>query len=259
MFDTKRLIGRKFDDAEVQADMDDCPFTVFSTDSKGDCKSHGAKFVLETRCCCCVRYAGRVPSVLRRKWGHWAETRLGERNVLIFNLGGGTFDVSLLTIEEGIFEVKATTGDTHLGGEDFDNRLVNHFAPEFKRKNKKAPLSLSSLKVLRDSKMDKATVHEIVLVGGSTCIPRIIKLVSDFFNGKEPNKSINPDEAVAYGAAVQAAILSGDTSEKTQDLLLPSATSLLAQRDLTRRIRYIWSRSVLPRPPLPRLRRPFRS
>jgi len=203
----------------------------------------------------------------------------GERNVLIFDLGGGTFDVSLLTIEEGIFEVKATAGDTHLGGEDFDNRLVNHFVQEFKRKNKKdlssnarsvrrlrtacerAKRTLSSAtqtsieidslfegidfytsltrarfeelcqdlfrgtlepveKVLRDSKIDKSNVHEIVLVGGSTRIPRIVKLVSDFFNGKEPNKSINPDEAVAYGAAVQAAILSGDTSEKTQDLLL---------------------------------------
>lgn len=203
----------------------------------------------------------------------------GEKNVLIFDLGGGTFDVSLLTIEEGIFEVKATAGDTHLGGEDFDNRLVNHFVQEFKRKNKKdlsgnpralrrlrtacerAKRTLSSAastsieidslfegidfytsitrarfeelcqdlfrstmepveKVLRDSKIDKNSVNEIVLVGGSTRIPRIQKLVSDFFNGKEPNKSINPDEAVAYGAAVQAAILTGDTSEKTQEILL---------------------------------------
>ncbi|GAA5976431.1 hypothetical protein JCM11641_006008 [Rhodosporidiobolus odoratus] len=203
----------------------------------------------------------------------------GEKNVLIFDLGGGTFDVSLLTIEEGIFEVKATAGDTHLGGEDFDNRLVTHFVAEFKRKNKKdlssnaralrrlrtacerAKRTLSSAaqttieidslfegvdfytsitrarfeelcqdlfrstmepveKVLRDSKIDKQSVHEIVLVGGSTRIPRVQKLVSDFFGGKEPNKSINPDEAVAYGAAVQAAILTGDTSEKTQDLLL---------------------------------------
>jgi len=202
-----------------------------------------------------------------------------EKNVLIFDLGGGTFDVSLLTIEEGIFEVKATAGDTHLGGEDFDNRLVNHFVQEFKRKFKKdlssnarslrrlrtacerAKRTLSSAaqtsieidslfegidfytsltrarfeelnqdlfrstmepveKVLRDSKLDKSQVHEIVLVGGSTRIPKIQKMVSDYFNGKEPNKSINPDEAVAYGAAVQAAILSGDTSEKTQDILL---------------------------------------
>merc|ERR1712137_153255 len=202
-----------------------------------------------------------------------------EKNVLIFDLGGGTFDVSLLTIEEGIFEVKATAGDTHLGGEDFDNRLVNHFVQEFKRKHKKdltsnaralrrlrtacerAKRTLSSSaqtsieidslyegvdfytsitrarfeelcqdlfrstidpveKVLRDAKVDKSLVHEIVLVGGSTRIPKVQKLVSDFFNGKEPSKSINPDEAVAYGAAVQAAILSGDTSSKTQDLLL---------------------------------------
>merc|ERR1711985_188876 len=204
----------------------------------------------------------------------------GERNVLIFDLGGGTFDVSLLTIEEGIFEVKSTAGDTHLGGEDFDNRLVNHFVNEFKRKHKKdlssnsralrrlrtacerAKRTLSSSaqtsieidslyegidfytsitrarfeelcqdlfrstmepveRVLRDAKIDKSSVHEIVLVGGSTRIPRIQKLVSDFFNGKEPNKSINPDEAVAYGAAVQAAILSGDTSSKsTSEILL---------------------------------------
>ena len=204
---------------------------------------------------------------------------VGERNVLVFDLGGGTFNTTLMTIEEGIFEVKATAGDTHLGGMDFDNRLVNHFVQEFKRKNNKdifpdpralyrlrtacerakrtlssaasTSIEISSLfegidfytsltrarfeelcqdlfrstldpveKVLRDSKIDKANVHEIVLVGGSTRIPRITKLVSDFFNGKEPNKSINPDEVVAYGAAIQAAILSGDTSEKTQDLLL---------------------------------------
>ncbi|SCU99944.1 LANO_0F04456g1_1 [Lachancea nothofagi CBS 11611] len=203
----------------------------------------------------------------------------GEKNVLIFDLGGGTFDVSLLSIEDGIFEVKATAGDTHLGGEDFDNRLVNHFVQEFKRKNKKdlttnqralrrlrtacerAKRTLSSSaqtsieidslfegidlytsitrarfeelcadlfrstidpveKVLRDAKLDKSQVHEIVLVGGSTRIPKVQKLVSDFFNGKEPNRSINPDEAVAYGAAVQAAILTGDQSSKTQDLLL---------------------------------------
>merc|ERR1711966_59792 len=202
-----------------------------------------------------------------------------ERNVLIFDLGGGTFDVSLLTIEEGIFEVKATAGDTHLGGEDFDTRLSNHFAAEFKRKHKKdisgnaralrrlrtacerakrtlssstqAHIEIDSLfdgvdfnstitrarfedlcmdyfkkcmdpceKVLRDAKISKGGVDEVVLVGGSTRIPKIQSLLSDFFNGKEPCKSINPDEAVAYGATVQAAILSGDTSEKMQDLLL---------------------------------------
>lgn len=208
-----------------------------------------------------------------------------ERNVLIFDLGGGTFDVSLLTIEDGIFEVKATAGDTHLGGEDFDNRMVNHFLNEFKRKNKKdlsgsarslrrlrtacerAKRTLSSAtqttieidslfegidyyssitrakfeelcmdlfrgtldpveKVLRDSKIPKAEVDDIVLVGGSTRIPKIQSLLVDFFNGKELCKNINPDEAVAYGAAVQAAILAGDTSEKTQDLLLLDVTPL---------------------------------
>ena len=209
----------------------------------------------------------------------------GERNVLIFDLGGGTFDVSILTIEDGIFEVKSTAGDTHLGGEDFDNRMVNHFIQEFKRKYKKDPsenkralrrlrtacerakrtlsasaqasIEIDSLyegidfytsvtrarfeelcgdlfrgtlepveKSLRDAKMDKAQIHDIVLVGGSTRIPKIQKLLQDFFNGKELNKSINPDEAVAYGAAVQAAILCGDKSEAVQDLLLLDVTPL---------------------------------
>merc|ERR1711884_418492 len=208
-----------------------------------------------------------------------------ESNVLIFDLGGGTFDVSILTIEDGIFEVKATSGDTHLGGEDFDNRMVNHFMTEFKRKHKKdlagnkrslrrlrtacerakrtlsasaqATIEIDSLfegidfytsttrarfeelcadlfrgtmdpveKSLRDAKMDKSDIHEIVLVGGSTRIPKIQKLLQDFFSGKELNKSINPDEAVAYGAAVQAAILSGDKSEEVQDLLLLDVTPL---------------------------------
>ena len=202
-----------------------------------------------------------------------------ERNVLIFDLGGGTFDVSLLTIEEGIFEVKATAGDTHLGGEDFDSRLVNFFVSEFKRKFKKdvtanarslrrlrtacerAKRTLSSTtqttveidslvdgidfyssitrakfeelcmdlfrgtldpveKVLRDSKIAKSEIDDVVLVGGSTRIPKVQQLLVDYFNGKELCKNINPDEAVAYGAAVQAAILCGDTSDKMQDLLL---------------------------------------
>merc|ERR1711953_1033032 len=202
-----------------------------------------------------------------------------ESNVLIFDLGGGTFDVSILTIEDGIFEVKSTAGDTHLGGEDFDNRLVDHFVNEFKRKHKKdisgnkralrrlrtacerakrtlsasaqANIEIDSLfegidfytsitrarfeelcsdlfrgtlepveKSLRDAKMDKSAIHDIVLVGGSTRIPKIQKLISDFFNGKDLNKSINPDEAVAYGAAVQAAILTGEQHESVSDLLL---------------------------------------
>merc|ERR1719207_155266 len=208
-----------------------------------------------------------------------------ESNVLIFDLGGGTFDVSILSIEGGIFEVKSTAGDTHLGGEDFDNRMVDHFVNEFKRKHKKdisshkralrrlrtacerakrtlsasaqANIEIDSLfegidfytsitrarfeelcsdlfkgtlepveKAMRDAKMDKSSIHEVVLVGGSTRIPKVQSLLQDFFNGKELNKSINPDEAVAYGAAVQAAILSGDTSEAINDLLLLDVTPL---------------------------------
>lgn len=209
-----------------------------------------------------------------------------EKNVLIFDLGGGTFDVSLLTIDEGIFEVKATAGDTHLGGEDFDNRMVMHFVAEFKRKMKKdisnnersmrrlrtacerakrtlssssqAHLEIDSLfegidfnstitrarfedmnmdyfkkcmepveKVLRDSKISKSSIDEIVLVGGSTRIPKIQTMLSEYFGGKELCKSINPDEAVAYGATVQATILSGNNqSEQLQDLLLLDVTPL---------------------------------
>merc|ERR1712045_884088 len=209
----------------------------------------------------------------------------GEKHVLIYDLGGGTFDVSILTIEDGIFEVKSTSGDTHLGGEDFDNRMVNHFMTEFKRKHKKdlsgnkralrrlrtacerakrtlsasaqASIEIDSLfegidfytsitrarfeelnadlfrgtmdpveKSLRDAKLDKSSINDIVLVGGSTRIPKVQKLLQDFFSGKELNKSINPDEAVAYGAAVQAAILQGNTSEAVQDLLLLDVTPL---------------------------------
>ena len=202
-----------------------------------------------------------------------------ERNVLIFDCGGGTFDVSILTIDDSIFEVKATAGDTHLGGEDFDTKLVEYFVDEFKRKHRKdltenkkslrrlrtacesAKRSLSSSnvanieidslydgidfatsitrakfenlceslfkktmlpveQVLRDSKISKSDINEVVLVGGSTRIPRIQQLLSEFFNGKELCKSINPDECVAYGAAVQAALLTGSKDSKISDLLL---------------------------------------
>ena len=208
-----------------------------------------------------------------------------EQNILIFDLGGGTFDVSILTIDDGIFEVKATAGDTHLGGEDFDNRMVSWCIQEFKRKHKKDPSgnnralrrlrtacerakrTLSSStettievdalfdgtdfmtkitrakfeelcmdlfrstidpveRVIMDSKISKANIHEIVLVGGSTRIPKVCSLLTDYFNGKELNRSINPDEAVAYGAAVQAAILSGDQSKVMQDILLLDVTAL---------------------------------
>merc|ERR1712196_722630 len=205
-----------------------------------------------------------------------------EKNILVYDLGGGTFDVSLLTIDNGVFEVVATSGDTHLGGEDFDQRLIKHFMEIFKTKSgidmskdkkalqklrkecekaKRALSSTSSVQlrvetlsggqdfeetltrstfeklnndlfqktlkpvndVLSDSKMSKSEIHEIVLVGGSTRIPKVQTLIKDFFNGKEPNRGINPDEAVAYGAAVQAGILSG---EGAQELLLLDVTPL---------------------------------
>lgn len=210
-----------------------------------------------------------------------------ERTVLIYDLGGGTFDTSLLTIEGGIFEVLATAGDTHLGGEDFDSKMVDHFCLEFKRKHKKdlktnpralrrlrtacerakrtlststtAQIELDSLfegidfitsmtrarfedicsadfkkcmnpveKVLMDAKKSKNQVDEIVLVGGSTRIPKIQAMLSEYFNGKELCKNINPDEAVAYGATVQAAILSGSAkhSKKLDELLLMDVTPL---------------------------------
>merc|ERR1712032_948583 len=210
----------------------------------------------------------------------------GEKNILIYDMGGGTFDVSLLTIEDGIFEVKATAGDTHLGGEDFDNRIVDFCLQDFKRKNRgkdmvgnhrairrlrtqcerakrtlssstQATIEIDSLfegidyscslsrarfeelnmdyfrnsmgpveKCLRDSGIDKRNVHDVVLVGGSTRIPKVQAMIQEFFNGKEPNRSINPDEAVAFGAAVQAAILTGEGSAQVQDLLLLDVTPL---------------------------------
>ena len=208
-----------------------------------------------------------------------AEEEEEDKNILIFDLGGGTFDVSILSIHDGVFEVKATAGDTHLGGEDFDNELVAFFSKEFEKKYRKsirgnkrairrlrtacerAKRTLSSAtqanieidalfdgedfyssltrarfedlcgkyfkatldpvgQALRDAKLDKSAIQEIILVGGSTRIPKIQKLLQDFFNGRTLNKSINPDEAVAYGAAVQGAILSGDASRNIKDVLL---------------------------------------
>ncbi|KAG0790578.1 hypothetical protein G6F21_005712 [Rhizopus arrhizus] len=327
VFDAKRMIGRRFNDHEIQADMKHWPFKVvdkggkpnIEVEHKGETKTFTpeeiSSMVLTKMRETSEAYLGGTvdaavvtvpayfndsqrqatkdagtiaglnvlriinePTAAAIAYGLDKKSK-GETNVLIFDLGGGTFDVSLLTIEDGIFEVKATAGDTHLGGEDFDNRLVDHFIQEFKRKFKKdissnaravrrlrtacerAKRTLSSAaqtsieidslfegvdfytsltrarfeelnqdlfrntmepveKVLRDSKIDKSQVHDIVLVGGSTRIPKVQKMVSDYFNGKEPNKSINPDEAVAYGAAVQAAILTGNTSEKTDSLLL---------------------------------------
>ncbi len=220
------------------------------------------------------------PTAAAIAYGLGAGKSAKERNVLIYDLGGGTFDVSLLTIQGGVFTVKATAGDTHLGGQDFDTNLLEHFKKEFFRKTKKDmsndPRALRRLRtacerakrtlsngaqttveidslfegedfaaqitrarfedinakafngtldpvaqVMKDAAMDKSKVDEIVLVGGSTRIPKIQKLLSDFFGGKKLEKSINPDEAVAYGAAVQAGILSGKaTSAETADLLL---------------------------------------
>ncbi|PKY23675.1 hsp71-like protein [Rhizophagus irregularis] len=327
VFSVHRLIGRNFNDQDIQSDMKHWPFKVINKNGKPvinvEYKGKRIDFTPEEILSMvlvkmketaeaflgtqvknavitvpayfndsqrqAIKDAGLIAGLntLRIHTGPIAAAiaygldnkALGERNVLFFDLGGGTFDVSLLTIEERIFDVKAVAGDNHLGGEDFDNRLVNHFVQEFKRKFKKdissnaravrrlrtacerakrtlstsikASIEIDSLyegidfytsltrtrfeelnqdlfrstmepveKVLRDSKIDKSQVHEIVLVGCSTYILRIQRMISEFFNGKEPNKSINPAEAAAYGAAVQAAILSGDTSEKTQDLLL---------------------------------------
>jgi len=334
VFDAKRLIGRKFSESVVQADMKHWPFKVLT---RGDDKPLiEVQFKGETK----TFYPEEISSMVLVKMKEIAESYLGkevkkavvtvpayfndsqrqatkdagaiaglevlriineptaaaiaygldkmadkERNVLIFDLGGGTFDVTLLTIDGGIFEVKATNGDTHLGGEDFDNRMVNHFVEEFKRKHKKdmstnqralrrlrtacerakrtlssatqATVEIDSLfdgidfysqitrarfeelcgdlfrgtlgpveRVLQDAKMDKRAVHDVVLVGGSTRIPKVQQLVSDFFGGKELNKSINPDEAVAYGAAVQAYILTGGKSKQTEGLLLLDVTPL---------------------------------
>jgi L1 cell adhesion molecule like protein len=208
-----------------------------------------------------------------------------EKNVLIFDIGGGTSDISLLSIDDGVFEVKATSGNSHLGGEDFDTRLVEHFCQEFKRKHKKdlhesnrsirrlrsacervkrtlstaskASIDIDSLfegldfntsitrarfedlcgdyfrdilkpvnDVLLESKISKNKVDEIVLVGGSTRIPKLQNMLSEYFNGKKLNMSVNPDEAVAYGAAVQAAILSGNKDSLANDVLLIDVTPL---------------------------------
>jgi len=208
----------------------------------------------------------------------------GEKNLLIYDFGGGTFDVSLITVDDGIFEVKATGGDGHLGGEDLDNRMVEFLLEDIRKKHKKdlkdnskcirrmktacerAKRSLSSTttatieidaldgldytfqfsrakfedicsdlfhktmkpveQVLRDAKVSKSQVDEIILVGGSTRVPKIQQLLKEFFNGKELNQSVNPDEVVAYGATLQAAILSGAGDEKLKELLLLDVTSL---------------------------------
>ena len=329
----KRLMGRNFDDKEVQRDLKFVPYKVVSQAGKPYVEietTQGVKKLSPEEISAMIlvkmkevaeAFLGRevkyavvtVPAyfndaqrqatkdagliagldVLRiineptaAAIAYGMDKKSGEKNIVVFDLGGGTFDVSLLTIDNGVFEVVATAGDTHLGGEDFDQRLVEHFVKIFKKKNngvdvKKDPRAFQKLKnevekakrdlssvhqvkvtieglmegidfsetitrarfeelcadlfkktlqpvgqVLDDAGMKKSEIDEVVLVGGSTRIPKIQQLIKDFFNGKEPNRGINPDEAVAYGAAVQGGILGGEQSEETKDILLIDVTPL---------------------------------
>ena len=329
VFDAKRLIGRDFNDSDLQSDLKHFPFKVGKPEIEVEYLKENKRFkpeeissmVLSKMKSIAENYLGEevkkavitVPAYFNdsqrqstKDAGAIAGLDVqriineptaaaiaygldkkgeGEQNILIFDCGGGTFDVSLLNIDDGIFEVKSTSGDTHLGGEDFDTRMVEHFINEFKRKNRKdirdnkrairrlrsscerskrtlssstqAYIEIDSLydgidfsstitrarfedmcmdlfrkcmspveKVLKDAKLSKDSVDEVVLVGGSTRIPKLQEMLSQFFNGKELCKSINPDEAVAYGATVQAAILNGEQSENLEDLLLLDVTPL---------------------------------
>ncbi len=335
VFDAKRLIGRKYDDYNVQEDMKLWPFKLVKEEN-GDRPQIVVTYQKQIK----KFYAEEISAMVLQKMRKVAEDYVGhkiddaiitvpayfndsqrqatkdagkiaginvlriineptaaaiaygldkkfknERNVLIFDLGGGTFDVSVLNLEESLFEVRATNGHTHLGGEDFDNRLVEYCAGEFRRKTnidiknnpkalrrvraqcEKAKRTLSSStqatididalidgrdfnciitrakfeelcmdlfkkcitpmdNVLKDSKFSKSDIHDVVLVGGSTRIPRIIQIVTDYFNGKEPNRSINPDEAVAYGAAVQAAVINNVQDEEIRNIVLLDVTPL---------------------------------
>lgn len=328
IFDSKRLIGRKFNDKVVQDFISHWPFKViggnnnkptFEVQFQGETKQYSpeeiAAMVLGKMKQIAENYLGEtvynavvtVPAYFndgQRQATKDAGTIAGlnimriineptaaaiaygldkmenmDQNILIFDLGGGTYDLSLLNICDGVIEVKATSGNTCLGGEDFDNRMVKHFSEKFKKESgiditgnarairrlqtacerakrtlssqAEAAIEIDSLangqdfytkctralfeqlcldlfklcmkpveQVLSDAKMDKSKVHEIVLVGGSTRIPKVQQLLQEFFNGKKLNNSINPDEAVAYGAAVQAAVLGGVRDKKIDSLLL---------------------------------------
>jgi heat shock protein 5 len=332
VYDAKRLIGRKYTDRTVKADMKLWPFEVFDKSTKPyirvEYKGKKQEFAAEEISAMVLqKMKGIAEDFLGKKITHAvitvpayfddsqrqstkdAGTIAGlnvmriineptaaaiaygldknnkETNIMVYDLGGGTFDVSLLTLDEGVFEVVATNGDTHLGGEDFDQRVIEFFVKTFKRKHKidvkqnnralaklrreveKAKRALSAthqvkieiesfiqgldfsetltrarfeelnndlfrktLKpvatVLKDGGLKKSEVDEVVLVGGSTRIPKIQKLVKDFFGGKDPNRGINPDEAVAYGAAVQAGILQGSDDDLIKDVLLIDVTPL---------------------------------
>jgi len=324
VFDVKRLIGRRFDDAEVQRDKKLYPYKIIEREGKpyievtwkGEVKVFAPEEIsamvltkmketaeaylgrkVQNAVVTCPAYfndaqrqatkdAGTIAglNVLRiineptaAAIAYGLDQKGGEKNILIFDLGGGTFDVSVLTIDNGVFEVIATNGDTHLGGEDFDQRVMDFFLKAWKKKTGKdatkdkraiqklrreverakrqlshqhqAKIEIEAFhdgedfmetltrakfeelnndlfkktlvpvqNVLDDSKLKKHEVDEVILVGGSTRIPKVQQLLKDFFNGKEPNRGINPDEAVAYGAAVQGGILSGQ--QETEGIVL---------------------------------------
>jgi len=332
IYSVKRLIGRKYNDKEVQMDKKLLPYDIIDKDgkpyiqveTKGQKKLYSpeeisamiltkmktvAENFLGTKVKNAVitvpayfndsqrqstKDAGTIAglNVLRiineptaAAIAYGLDKKDKERNILVFDLGGGTFDVSLLTIDSGVFEVISTNGDTHLGGEDFDHRVLDYLLKKIKKQHgkdlkgdktviqklkteiEKAKRHLSSSlqatieidelepgfdfkdtlsrakfeelnmdlfkktmapveKVMEDSGFKKSEISEVVLVGGSTRIPKVQTLIKDYFNGKEPNKGINPDEAVAYGAAVQGGILGGEYSKETQDLILIDVTPL---------------------------------
>ncbi|CAI0441732.1 unnamed protein product [Linum tenue] len=300
IFDVKRLIGRKFEDKEVQRDMKLVPYKIVNKDGKpyiqvkikdGETKIFSPEeisaMILVKMKETAEAFLGKkikdavvtVPAYFNDAQRQATKDAGGEKNILVFDLGGGTFDVSILTIDNGVFEVLSTNGDTHLGGEDFDQRIMEYFIKLIKKKHGKdiskdnralgklrreaerAKRALSSQhqvrveieslfdgvdfsepltrarfeelnndlfrktmgpvkKAMDDAGLEKNQIDEIVLVGGSTRIPKVQQLLKDYFNGKEPNKGVNPDEAVAYGAAVQGGILSGEGGDQTKDILL---------------------------------------